>query len=310
MTMEQVTLVDRYFKRIGLSGDTRVETLVHGEQFSEREADQVVSVLDQILQAHTCTIPFENLDPLIGRRFTIDVDTIASTLIEKKRGGYCHQHGALLREILTELGLKTRPILARVYANPHRVAAGGLTHQSSIVTVADEEYLVDAGFGGGTPTVALPLSAAFAGKQGQQRRSAFGTYRAVPARDVLPTSLRADCTVVIQAKPTGASEFRNLYGFRDHDWESADLDMANWYTMTKLGTVFTDGLAIAMNVPGGGRKTLSNRRFRVVSAGETSESTTHEISTIAEFSAVLHESFGIEIDDEQIATVWKAIETD
>src|SRR5699024_12683310 len=58
---------------------------------------------------------------------------------------------------LQELGLSCRPVLARVYANPDKPTAGGLTHQSTIVEIGGEDFIVDPGFGGGTPTVAVPL---------------------------------------------------------------------------------------------------------------------------------------------------------
>jgi len=65
--------LDRYFERIGYTGP-RAPTL---------------EVLQELQWLHPLRIPFENLDPLTGRRVFLDLPPVAAKLVERRRGGYC-----------------------------------------------------------------------------------------------------------------------------------------------------------------------------------------------------------------------------
>src|SRR5262245_31633198 len=95
--------VDAYFARIGYRGG-RAPTL---------------ETLNGIVRAHVQTIPFENLDVLLGRPIELDVESLERKLVAARRGGYCFEQNTLLLEVLGALGFTVRPLSARVrYQRP------------------------------------------------------------------------------------------------------------------------------------------------------------------------------------------------
>lgn len=70
-----------YFDRINYRGAT----------------DPTLDVLQDLVTVHSRTIPFENLDPLLG----VPVDdlspqALADKLVLRRRGGYCFEHNGLM----------------------------------------------------------------------------------------------------------------------------------------------------------------------------------------------------------------------
>ncbi|EMA8652861.1 arylamine N-acetyltransferase, partial [Cronobacter sakazakii] len=68
-----------YFSRIGYTGEPR----------------PTLETLTALHKRHTATIPFENLDVLLGREILLDDDAIFVKLVEAGRGGYCFEQNAL-----------------------------------------------------------------------------------------------------------------------------------------------------------------------------------------------------------------------
>ena len=132
--MTHVSLLSRYADRLGLS-DSAPEL----HRRAQGSCAQIVELLDEILVAHTHSICFENLDVVAFRAkgdleaVAIDVDGAAGKLLTDGRGGYCHEHASLIRGVVTELGLRAHPILARVHLGDGQTAPGALTHQATIV---------------------------------------------------------------------------------------------------------------------------------------------------------------------------------
>nr|pir probable nhoA protein - Mycobacterium tuberculosis (strain H37RV) [Mycobacterium tuberculosis] len=88
-----------YFDRINYRGAT----------------DPTLDVLQDLVTVHSRTIPFENLDPLLG----VPVDdlspqALADKLVLRRRGGYCFEHNGLMGYVLAELGYRVRRFAARV----------------------------------------------------------------------------------------------------------------------------------------------------------------------------------------------------
>jgi N-hydroxyarylamine O-acetyltransferase len=63
-------VLERYLRRVGLDG---------GADLS----------VEAIHRAHVTSIPFENIDVLLGRTIHLDLDSLARKLIDQRRGGYC-----------------------------------------------------------------------------------------------------------------------------------------------------------------------------------------------------------------------------
>ena len=72
--------LDAYFSRIGYQGP----------------AAPSLDVLNGIVHAHISTIPFENLDVLLGRVILLEPEALQNKLVADHRGGYCFEHNGLL----------------------------------------------------------------------------------------------------------------------------------------------------------------------------------------------------------------------
>src|ERR1700745_2725546 len=64
--------------------------------------------------AHNRSIPFENLDPLLGIP-VVDLSAAALTdkLVHRRRGGYCYEHNGLMGYVLDALGFGGERVAGR-----------------------------------------------------------------------------------------------------------------------------------------------------------------------------------------------------
>jgi N-hydroxyarylamine O-acetyltransferase len=108
--------------------------------------------LRSLTRAHVRTIPFENVDVLLGTHRGIGLEAITDKLVRRLRGGYCYEHALLFAAVAQRLGFEVRRLMARV--QPHR--SGPRTHMTLRVRADGTDHLVDVGFGAGM-FVPMPL---------------------------------------------------------------------------------------------------------------------------------------------------------
>ena len=135
--------LDAYCARVGYDGP-RAPTL---------------PALHAITAAHTRTIPFENLDVLLGRGIDLDPAAIFAKLVVQRRGGYCFEQNGLLLMVLEALGFRVAPISARVRWQRPRDFTPPRTHVVLRVELDGTSWLTDVGVGGMSLTAALRLEA-------------------------------------------------------------------------------------------------------------------------------------------------------
>jgi len=132
--------LDRYFARIGW-GDPATPTF---------------DTLAGLIEAHTATIPFENLDVLLNRPIRLDPRGLQAKLITNRRGGYCFEHATLLAGVLEAIGFNVTRHTARVVLFMPR-SASPRGHMLLIVRLAEGEFVVDPGFAAFACRRPLPL---------------------------------------------------------------------------------------------------------------------------------------------------------
>jgi N-hydroxyarylamine O-acetyltransferase len=123
--------LDAYLARVGLG---------------ERPAPTVEGLV-LLQRAHRLSIPFENLDIMLGRGIAIDSASVFAKLVTARRGGYCFEQNRLFGDALDALDFVARPLLARVWLGiqgPPPPKA----HTLSLVTIDGQDWIADAGFGG------------------------------------------------------------------------------------------------------------------------------------------------------------------
>lgn len=249
-----------YFERIGYGG---------------REQPSF-EVLSSIIGAHAKAIPFENLDPLLGRNVRLDPAGIQQKLVDRRRGGYCFEHNLLLLDVLEQLGFETRALFARVLFG--RAPSGPVAPRSHMlieVTLPEGRHLVDVGFGGLTLTGPLKFAPDLTQRLNHEvfRLSALGEE------------------LVLEAELDGA--FTPLYRFDRARAYLADYELVSYFLCSSPDSHFRRGLMVA-RATSDGRLTLRENTFTVRRGGAKVQ--TRLIASVGELKEVLSGPFGIELE--------------
>ncbi|OBJ38692.1 acetyltransferase [Mycolicibacterium mucogenicum] len=124
--------LDAYFKRIGFDGE-RLPT---------------AATLAALHRAHTTSIPFENLEIMLGRPIVLDLDTLQNKMIRRRRGGYCYEHVTVFAAALERIGFRFTALAGRVTLGADTKRPR--THALIVVEFDDDRrWLCDVGFGRG-----------------------------------------------------------------------------------------------------------------------------------------------------------------
>jgi N-hydroxyarylamine O-acetyltransferase len=124
--------LDAYLTRIGFVG----------------ERHPTAQTLAALHHAHTTSIPFENLEIMLGRPIVLDLDSLQNKLIRHNRGGYCYEHVTVFAAALERLGFRFTALAGRVTLGAEAVRPR--THALIVVEFDDRRrWLCDVGFGRG-----------------------------------------------------------------------------------------------------------------------------------------------------------------
>ena len=242
-------------------------------------ADPTLEVLQDLITAHTRSIPFENLDPVLG----VPVDDLSAAaltdkLVHRRRGGYCYEHNGLMGYVLAEIGFRVRRLAGRViWMLGPDAPLPAQTHTVLAVRFpgAQTTYLVDVGFGGQTPT--SPIRFEIGGVQHTTRE---------------PYRLEDRCDgLVLQAEVRG--DWQDLYEFTTRTQPEIDLTVGSWYVSTHPKSHFVTGLLVAM-VTDDARYNLSGRNLAIHRDGGTEKVLLDGAAAVLD---TLKDRFGINIDD-------------
>ena len=101
--------------------------------------------LADLMRAHVQTIPFENVDVVLGQHQGISLDVVHAKLVGRRRGGYCYEQSGLFAAVLEQLGYPVHRLAARV--QPRR--PGPYTHMTLVAEADGRRFHADVGFGAG-----------------------------------------------------------------------------------------------------------------------------------------------------------------
>ncbi len=73
-----------------------------------------LATLAALHAAHVGAIPFEGLDPLLGRPVRLDMPSLQAKLVDSRRGGYCFEQNALFKAALEAIGFIVTGLGGRV----------------------------------------------------------------------------------------------------------------------------------------------------------------------------------------------------
>lgn len=224
-------------------------------------------------QAQRRSIPFENIDVLLGRGINIESDAIFTKLVASARGGYCFELNALFLRALRTIGFEARPLLGRVWLGATDVPPR--THTFNLVRLRDVNWTADAGFGGGdAPPMPLRVGK-HSGSDGVshelKRDDAHGWML---TRDDIPQ-----------------------YSFTEAEVWPNDLAQANHWTATAPTSRFVRNLFVSVMTANGLRK--FNRSRHLPNDRETAVMDAHALAE------QLRREFGIQLSEDEIADLPK-----
>lgn len=114
------------------------------------------ATLKAIHRAHVLAIPYENLDVQLGRAVTRAPADAYDKIVTRRRGGWCYEMNGLLGWALEEIGFNVKRLAGAVMRETRGDDAIG-NHLVLLVTIGDNLWIADAGFGDG-PVDAAPLA--------------------------------------------------------------------------------------------------------------------------------------------------------
>ena len=219
--------LENYLARIGYRGPAAVN----------------LETLKALQAAHLEAIPFEGIDPLLGRSVKLDLASVQAKLVDGSRGGYCFEHNLLFRAALDAIGFQVTGLAGRVrWMSPPDSPLGPKTHMLLKVDLADGAYLADVGFG------ACLLDAPLLMKTDIEQTTALGTYRL----------MQSDGLFSLSAKRQAG--WRDMYVFDLQPQIQADYELGNWFTSTNPFIPLTTRL-IMERIAGSQRFKLVNRQL-------------------------------------------------
>jgi N-hydroxyarylamine O-acetyltransferase len=232
-------------------------------------------VLATLVLRHAMTIPFENLDPFLGRRPSLDPADVERKLVQQGRGGWCFEQNLLFGNALRALGFHVTDLAARVLWGRPADAITARTHRLLVVRIADRDWLVDVGFGGQMLTGVLDLHSE---AQQETPHEPFRLRRTGEQR-------------VVESLIQG--EWKPLCRFDLQRQLPIDFEAANYQLAHDPASHFTQGLVVSL-VAKDGRHTLRGRELAFHRLG--GETTRRELPGAAEVLAALRDVFGLLLD--------------
>ncbi|MCG7606673.1 MULTISPECIES: arylamine N-acetyltransferase family protein [Mycobacterium] len=242
-----------------------------------------LDTLRDVVAAHGRSIPFENLDPLLGIPVAdLSADVLTDKLVTRRRGGYCYEHNGLLGYALDELGYGVDRLAGRVvWMKEPDAPLPALTHNVLAVTVPGEagRFLVDVGFGGQTLSSPIRL------QTGAVQQTRHEPYR------LIELASRGAPEYELAAQVRG--QWQPLYRFTTVPQPRIDLEVGSWYVSTHPGGIFVVGLTAAL-VTDDARANLRGRNLAIHRHDGTEKI---RFDTAAQVLDALTERFGVNLSD-------------
>jgi len=258
--MDQPVNLGAYFDRVGYAGPGQAS----------------LDTLRALHALHPAAIPFENLDPLLGRRVRLDLDSVQRKLLVSGRGGYCYEQNGLFAAVLTALGFRLTTLAARVVYGRLNPANARRSHMLLKVDTSEGIYLADVGFGGQSPSAPLLLDTTI------EQPTPHGLYRISRQGEGFELTARMD------------DEWHGLYRFTLEEQSPEDHEMANWYVSTHPDSEFRTLLFVARHPPGK-RLTLLGNQFTIHEIDGATK--TRLLGDAEEIANVLEQDFQIHLPE-------------
>ncbi len=234
--------------------------------------DATLATLKGLHFAHAHHVPFENLDIHLGQAISLQPADLFAKIVARKRGGYCYEVNSFLTMILRAFGFQVHGLLARV-----RFSMSALrprSHQLLLVTVDNEPWIADVGFGSCCLREPMRLTPGVISEQGP---------------DSFRLKTETGHTYILEAWLAG--RWQDLYEFTLEPFDLVDYEPFNYWNSTSPDVRFTQQKLCTIPTQEG-RVVAVDREFKIHSRDGTQ---TIRAESQAEYLRMLREYFGLEI---------------
>jgi N-hydroxyarylamine O-acetyltransferase len=207
--------------------------------------EPTLAVLHALTSAHARSIPFENLDVLLGRRIDLEPPALVDKLVRGRRGGYCFEQNGLFLAVLGTFGFTATPLSARVRLDRPADVVPPRTHLLLRVEVDGEPWLTDVGIG------AQSLTSAIRFEPDVEQETPHEPRRIVRAGDRWFHQARL------------GADWVDIYEFTGETMPFIDRQVGNWYTSTHPDSGFKRRFMVARAGDAGRRITLTDTELKI-----------------------------------------------
>ncbi|ARX86956.1 MULTISPECIES: arylamine N-acetyltransferase family protein [Streptomyces] len=254
--------IEAYLARIGYEGEAKPD----------------LETLRALHRGHVASIPFENLEIMLGRPVLLDLAALQDKMVHRRRGGYCYEQNLLFAAALERIGFSVKGLGARVRAGASTTRA--VTHMLLDVEADGEQWHCDVGFGADGLLEPIPLRAGVDVSQGEWR---FGIGSEEEGVRVLRTQ--------------NADGWFDLYAYTTTRCLPVDYVVMNHYTSTHPKSPFIRRPVLQQAAPGVRCRLIGAQLTRTRPDGSRDERDV----PVSELRHTLVREFGIELGDDEFA---------
>lgn len=259
--------VEAYLERIGYGGPLELNE----------------KTLTGIHEAHSFTVPYENLEIMEGKPLSLDFVSLYNKVVVRKRGGYCFELNGAFYWLLDQLGFQPVEYFGRwIWGEP--MAVPMKRHRISKVVLDGRAYICDVGVG--TATYVRPLIFEI----GLEQEQCGLTFRI----------LKDEILGFLVQRATKDSDWENFFSFTEERALPIDFYYAHYWCTTHPDSSFTKNTLVHMPTRYG-RNTIGDIFDPVASIRVKEFRSTMPDGSVArfiprtdgEYKAALKECFGI-----------------
>lgn len=236
-----------------------------------------IEFLNELQSAHIAKFSFNSLGVLLNGKINVDSKSVFEKIVIEQLGGYCFEHNKLVYDVLTDLGFETKMVIAKVGSDI--TSDSPRTHRITLVTLNNDTYIVDTGFGPSTAVYPIKLEPLTKQNQGSfqyqvQYIESVGEY----TFDVYKED-----------------KFVTLYSFNQNTYHEADCIVANFYSYQHPEAAFVNNIVVSTKTLDETRS-LRNGLFLKIKVDNTDNI---EINNSSTLQSVLRNYFSLEISEKE-----------
>jgi N-hydroxyarylamine O-acetyltransferase len=232
-----------------------------------------IDFLNNLQSKHIAQYSFNNIAVLLGQELPLDAESLFNKIVKRQRGGYCFEHNKLVFTVLSALGFDVRLLLSKVIYNQDIEVAR--THRVTLLTLAGEDYIVDAGFGHLGARFPVKITLGLIQDQGDAQ------YR------IIKNENDDYCYQVFKD-----GDFFTLYTFDLHHYTDSDCLLGHFYSHKHPNAAFVNNLVICRKFFND-IQSLRNNEFHHVKGGITQ---TTKIMTVEQLHQLLTDVYQLDVD--------------